>query len=344
MNKKKTVMSVIIRQEGSAPRKTGTRCLILEDKTLIGTIGGGLLEYQVIEKAGEVFKTGRSDILQFKLSGKDAAESEMLCGGEVDVFLEPVFPKNKTACRVFHAIKDMLHKGYAGTLLTLVKKDLPYDDEDCRILFKQSGDVIGRIGTSEKAIIQKFENQFKIKKPYLMEPDGLFNKHPIFVEPIKPDDVLYIFGAGHVSRTISSIASKAGFKIFVIDDREELVTKDRFPDAGKRISIPFVDAFEQIAINNSSYIVIVTRGHLYDKEVLEAALNTSPAYIGMIGSRKKRGIIYQTLIDKGISNEMLKEVHSPIGLDIGAETPEEIAVSIVAELIKVRSGITAPKP
>jgi len=124
----------------------------------------------------------------------------------------------------------------------------------------------------------------------------------------------------------------------VIDDREEFANPERFPSADEIIVGPFLEAFDRISISSNAYIAIVTRGHLHDRDVLKAALQTDAIYIGMIGSRRKRNIIYQSLMEEGVSEARLKEVHSPIGADIGGETPEEIAISIVAELISERSS------
>jgi xanthine dehydrogenase accessory factor len=151
--------------------------------------------------------------------------------------------------------------------------------------------------------------------------------------------VLYVFGAGHVSRHIVPLAVTVDFKVVVIDDREEFADVCHFPDAKEVRQCLFEGVMESLAVDESSFLVIVTRGHMHDKNVLAQALRSKAGYIGMIGSDRKRKIIYEKLLEEGFTEEDLSRVHSPIGIDIGAETPEEIAISIVGELIKVRAGM-----
>ena len=158
----------------------------------------------------------------------------------------------------------------------------------------------------------------------------------IFVEPILSQPNLYIFGAGHISFAISKIAKIVGFRVVVIDDRAEFANADRFPEADEIFAGDFSEAFSKLTVDRSSYIVIVTRGHQFDAQILELAVETEAHYVGMIGSRKKNEAVFSSLVSKGIAKELLEGVHAPIGLDICAETPEEIAVSIMAEIIKVR--------
>jgi xanthine dehydrogenase accessory factor len=159
------------------------------------------------------------------------------------------------------------------------------------------------------------------------------------VEPILPQPVLYIFGGGHISMALAEAAHKAGFSIGVVDDREQFANRERFPMATE-IYTTFEDAFENIKPNPSKYLVIVTRGHRDDMRVLAWAVGTQPRYIGMIGSKRKVLSVYQALEREGISPEKFESVHAPVGLEIGALTPNEIAISIAAELIAVRRGAT----
>jgi len=168
--------------------------------------------------------------------------------------------------------------------------------------------------------------------------DNEGNRLNIFVEPVISDPVLYVFGGGHISSQIVPLAHRVGFKLVVIDDRPEFSNPQRFPEADDVYNYPFDGVIDRLHVNESSYLVIVTRGHSHDKTVLAQSLRTTAGYIGMIGSRRKNAIIYEKLFEDGFSQKDIDRVHAPIGLEIGAETPEEIAVSIVAELIKVRAG------
>ena len=332
----KVVLARIIRQMGSSPRAVGTKCVVLEDGSMKGTIGGGLLEHQVMERAKKSLKEEKTSIIHFQLTGDELAKSDMLCGGVVDVYLEPVFPGNAVAGEIFKKISNFINEGRKGVLLTLVSDGIKSEDETNRLLIEEDGSKTGEIGTVTEEGKLRLEKFLEIKAPKLTEIEK--GKESIFVEPLRPYDVLYLFGAGHVSTFVAFLASMVGFRVIVIDDRKEFANKERFREADELIVLPFSEVFEKIIISSSSYIAIITRGHIHDLNVLREALKRSSGYIGMIGSKRKREKIYQALMEEGVSDERLKQVHSPIGLDIDAETPEEIAVSIVAELIRVRAS------
>ena len=326
------VLARIIRQDGSTPRGTGTKCLIMQGGTLKGTIGGGLLEYQVLEKAADVLSRGRSATLHFKLTGTRLTHSEMLCGGRADVYLEPLCPENPSTCAVFRKLAALVAGDLCGVLITRISDGLAYDHVAGRLLIGADGTTTGGLdGLDEKDLVQM------LKKPDMAVVTPKGGGPPVFMEPIRPDHTLYLFGAGHVSTQVAPLAKMAAFRVAVIDDRREFACRERFPTVDEIIVAPFTEVFERIAVNLSSYVVIITRGHTHDRDVLLRALEKPGAYIGMIGSRRKRDVIYGSLSEKGISEKQLEQVHSPIGLDIGAQTPEEIAISIVAELIQVRA-------
>jgi xanthine dehydrogenase accessory factor len=160
----------------------------------------------------------------------------------------------------------------------------------------------------------------------------------VFVEPIIAIPTLYLFGGGHVSLQIANVAKMVGFKIVVIDDRPAFANKERFPMADETRVEDMYTVFERLHIDDQSYIVAVTRGHQHDEPVIEQAIKTEARYIGMIGSKRKISRMWKKLIERGADKNRLAQVHAPIGLEIGADTPEEIAVSIVAQLIESRRG------
>jgi xanthine dehydrogenase accessory factor len=161
----------------------------------------------------------------------------------------------------------------------------------------------------------------------------------VFLEPILPEPCLFVFGAGHISLFLAKMGKMVGFKVVIIDDRAEFANPERFPEADEVIAQDLPAAFQRLTANRASYIAIVTRGHLQDETVLEWAVRTDAAYIGMIGSRKKNQTVFSHLQERGIPEKRLKQVHAPIGLNINAKTPEEIAVSIMAEIIKARREV-----
>jgi xanthine dehydrogenase accessory factor len=238
----KAVLATIVSTRGSAPRKEGAKMLVQANGQIVGTVGGGSLEHQVYKEAYNLIQGNESKLAHFELTSEDASGEGMICGGIVDVF----------------------------------------------------------------------------------------------IEPIKPLPVLYIFGGGHISFFLARIGKMLDFHVVVIDDRPEFANAERFPEANQTIAEEMTSVIQRLDINSSSYIVIVTRGHQNDTQALEWAATTPAAYVGMIGSKRKIHTIFSYLKTKGITQEQLDRIHSPIGLPIGAQTPEEIAVSIMAEIIQVR--------
>lgn len=178
----------------------------------------------------------------------------------------------------------------------------------------------------------KFKGPAPVRQVYGLEE--------YMIEPFASRETLYIFGAGHVGYELGLMAPRAEFDTIILDDRATFANPERFPHARQVLVVPdFSTAFESLSVDGHSYIVILTRGHLHDQEVLEQALATDAAYIGMIGSRRKRDQIYGNLKEKGITASRLEDVHSPIGTPIEAETPAEIAVSILGELIHERAAL-----
>jgi xanthine dehydrogenase accessory factor len=166
----------------------------------------------------------------------------------------------------------------------------------------------------------------------------------VFIEPILPPALLYIFGAGHVALNLCKTAANAGFEPIVIDDRTSYATKERFPDAREVHALEFDEAIQRHDPNEGSYIVIVTRGHRDDMRTLRWAVQTRARYVGMIGSRRKVIEIFKVLRQEGLDAHLFERVHAPIGIDIGAVTPEEIAVAITAELIAIRRHASSELP
>jgi len=176
----KVVLASIIKQVGSSPRAIGTKCIVLEDGSIKGTIGGGLLEYQVMERAKESLKEGKSTIIHFKLTGDEVAKSDMLCGGVVDVYLEPLFPENAVARDIFKRISSFINEGRKGLLLTLVSDGIKSEDETNRLLIEEDGSTMGEIGTVSEEGKLRLTKFLEIKTPELTEIEK--GKESVFVQ------------------------------------------------------------------------------------------------------------------------------------------------------------------
>jgi xanthine dehydrogenase accessory factor len=334
-----SVLATIIKQAGPSPRGIGAKCLLTEGGVLFGTVGGGRLEAEVLAKAPDVLESNLPELLSFHLKGTDVEDTDMLCGGDVEVFLEPVSPEEPDVLPMFGEVIKAHKRGGAGLLATIV--DPGRRQSGRRLFLKNDGTQIGGIAFSEetkRTLRNRMDGLLRRRLPETLTLTEGERTLDIFVEPIVSGSVLYVFGGGHVSQQIVPLAARVGFEVVVIDDREDVSDARLFPEAGRVLLHRFEDVMEDLPIDAFSYLVIVTRGHSHDKEVLSQALKTDARYVGMIGSRRKRDIIYQKLLEEGLSQDDLARVHSPIGLTIGAETPEEIAVSVVAELIQVRAG------
>jgi xanthine dehydrogenase accessory factor len=328
------VLATVIGHSGSTPRSVGTQMVVRPDGRIIGTIGGGLVEFHAQKLAREVFKTGKALTETVEFSGADAAATDqMICGGRMELLLELITadPEN------LKELKDLiaaLQKGHRGFLVKLLDTNVEGVRRMEWCLVHNDSVTLGPVPCPDLLINYLTGEAAQAKQPVAVTMEG----KRYFVEPTVLPGTVYLFGAGHVSRPVAELASLVDFRTVVLDDRAEFANAERFPRAEQlKVTASFSHSFEGLEIDRDSYVVILTRGHLHDKTVLELALKSSAGYIGMIGSRRKRDLIYQELLTKGFSPADLERVHAPIGLAIGAETPEEIAVSIVAELIQARA-------
>ncbi|UCF36631.1 MAG: XdhC family protein [Acidobacteriota bacterium] len=241
---RRAALATIVRRVGSAPRKDAARMLILDDGSSVGSVGGGCVEAQIWQEAHEVMETGQPRFVSYELNEDDAENEGLICGGRVDIFLEPIMS----------------------------------------------------------------------------------------------DPNLTILGAGHLGKATAELAVNVGFNVTVIDDRASFASAERFPDGTRVLVREFAQGLSDLELGSNSFILIVTRGHKHDLIATETAIQTPARYVGLVGSRRKIKLIVETLIEKGFTPQHFKNLFAPIGLEIGSETPEEIAVSVVAELIAIRKG------
>jgi xanthine dehydrogenase accessory factor len=259
---------------------------------------------------------------------------------------------------IYEEIVKLRQEGRRGAVATIVnvRGSIP-SFETAKMLVRDDGSIVGTIGGGcvEADIWQAAREVMESEKPRTLTFN--LNQDPkydtglvcggtldIFVEPVLPPALLYIFGAGHVSVNLYKVARSAGFDVTVVDDRAAYANRERFPDAKEIIAEDFDQAMARLTPGESAYLVIVTRGHRDDMRVLRWAVQTPARYIGMIGSKRKTIAIFRELTKEGLSTELFERVHAPVGLDIGAITPEEIAVAITAELIAARRRVERDLP
>lgn len=330
------VLATILEKTGSAPRSEGAKMLIKQDLSIEGTIGGGLVEAMVIKAAARTYQDRKFRVEEFMLSNKDAASLGMVCGGDVKILLEYIDWEDEKARGFYEEIFNLHDKKIEFVIITKIPKAGDDNSPESISLEKWVCTETGFYGRESdeilslvKAIKENFY-QLKYKEAYL-------HGGGYFVEPIFNTENVCILGAGHIGKVLAELSKNLGFYVSVVDDRAEFANAQRFNNADEVLVAPgFENITDYVKINAQSFVVIVTRGHSYDKEVLAQMLQTDAKYIGMIGSSNKRNHVYQCLLEEGFSFTDLDRVYSPIGVPIHADTPEEIAVSIAAEMIKVR--------
>jgi xanthine dehydrogenase accessory factor len=337
-------LATVVTRNGSAPRAAGAKMLVRGDGSTAGTVGGGVLEAQVEQLARQVLRSHQAVVQGFAFSGQDAASMDAICGGQVEVLVEWLDAGSPQEASVVKGLRDAVAGHRKAWLVTARPGGEPTTSH---ALVHPDGSVTGRLPewVDQAAVVALATGGPSVgvtvgsplKAPQWVEA----GPGRLMVEPLDIAGTVFIFGAGHVSRSLAEFTKAVGFWTVVLDDRAEYASRPRFPTADELVVLEsFSDSFGKIEVEPDSYIVIVTRGHLHDRIVLAQALKTRAGYIGMIGSRRKCGLIFDELRKEGFSEADIQRVHAPIGLPIQAETPEEIGISIVAEMIQVRNLLT----
>lgn len=327
-------LATVISRSGSGPREAGAAIAVTRNGKTLGTVGGGILEANVLEMARAAIRNGRGECRTFLLADKEASENGMICGGQVEILADFMDCGNPANLQIIEELLQQAKKGSSCWLVRSIRREEKTGGMETGIgLLSETGCNSGSLHTAQLDMDSLL--RCRINEPSLITCGDT----RYFIRQIDIPETVFIFGAGHIGQELAAVCNFAGFRTVVVDDRHEFANEERFPAADEIIVLnSFDDCSSGLTVNPSACVVIVTRGHAYDQNVLSWALTTSAGYVGMIASRRKRDIIFQALREKGVSGEVLADVHSPIGLDIGAQTPAEIAVSIVAELIAVRSG------
>ncbi|HWQ73966.1 MAG TPA: XdhC/CoxI family protein [Syntrophomonas sp.] len=322
------VLLTVISREGSTPRLPGSRMVLSGNGILAGTIGGGIVEAQALDTARKTLQDKINRILYFSSLDNGLATVDMICGGSLHILLE-FLGRNHYNLELFQWIKQCHEQRKKLYIFTPLPDHRGHSEP--KFCLGEDGTVYGQPAFTE---IPDLVRETDWTKNQVIHMNG----KEYMVEFYPPEETLYIFGAGHVAVEVCSLAVYLGFEVLVLDDRREYLNRERFPAAHQLIfTQSFEDCFQELKIDDNSMLLIVTRGHRHDAEVLEQALHTDAFYIGMIGSKNKRDTLYRNLVMKGYDREGLEQVNCPVGIAIGADTPEEIAISISAQLIQARA-------
>ncbi len=306
---KSAMLLTIIERDGSAPRGVGTSMVLSSDGEQTGTIGGGAVEYQARTDALDGCKSGAREYL---LYADEANGVGMVCGGRVRVLL-----------RCFSGVDGLAVVDRALCMLA--------DGEEAYLATAICGENVNKteVLTKKQAGQRPEISEHLGEKPVLTEDDT-----QLFIEPLHGAPRVVVFGGGHVSQKMVPLLSFIDYRVWVLEDREEFAKKALFPTAERVLHIPFDKAEAELGITSRDHVIVLTRGHQSDFKILRWILHTKADYIGCIGSKTKVKLTREKLLSEGFTQAELNRLHSPIGLQIGAETPAEIAISVAAELIQ----------
>lgn len=295
------VIATVVNVQGSAPRPVGARLAVNRDGDMAGSVSGGCVESAVVIAALEVMDAGVGRLEHFGISDEMAWDVGLSCGGMIDVWIEPL--------KANAAIDEARARQKAGESVALIT---PVN------------------GSGQHRVL----TDFPWDHSGIVELDGA----EVYVEIFRTVKQLVIFGAVHTAQPLSRYAQDLGFDVVIVDARKALATKDRFPNVERILTVWPDDAYEQLTITESTWIAILSHDPKFDEPAILGALNTNAAYIGTVGSRKTNEDRRQRLREAGVSEAQLARLHGPIGLNIGGKTPEEMAVSILAEMIAIEHG------
>lgn len=343
------VLATVIRTRGSTPREVGAKMVVPLEGQPFGTIGGGCGEGEVLRKSYLLFQTPESPrVVEVDLTGDFNQDEIQICGGLMDVVLDLWKPDQDR--ELAHTLAEAARQLRPAALVTFIDPwpsgMLPAGSKSCLAL-SQNEVVLTPPLPLDAESLRPFTLSLSEGRPRLfcLSPEGRPVEEAVvqnqgwpqvFVDVLPGTQTLVIVGAGHIAQPLCEIGHLLGFRTVVVDDRWAFANRERFPHAHDIRVGHFIRVLEELEIDEQTFVVVVTRGHNWDEASVRAVLRRGPAYIGMIGSKRRVKATLERLADHGYKAEDLQRIHAPIGLDLGAETPAEIAVAIAAEMIRVR--------
>lgn len=332
------IYTALVETRGSTPQKAGAVMLVYPDGSQSGTLGGGCVEADVKRQALKLFQTGERQLLTFQLDSDYGWDDGLICGGRMTMLVDPIRAETDTS--YYQSLIQQFEQGAGLTEAVVIEakgdalKDAHPGD---RYLFDHEDSLIATMANIDlsRPVSAHFKPVRSRPRPYVVE--GI--SYLTYLQRCK----LVIVGAGHVGEKVAELAADVGFDLTIVDDRAEYCNAARFPHAQKLVVGEFVDALPSLEIDSNTLCLIVTRGHNHDEESLYHLVQTDASYVGLIGSKRKIKLIFEDLLRRGVSADLLERVYAPIGFDIGSQTVPEIAISMVAELIAHRNlgGIPA---
>jgi len=335
----KIVLATVVHTAGSTPQKPGSSALFGEAGLLAGTVGGGMLEGEVQHIAESVMISGVSDYFYFNLDSAEGGEGA-ICGGEARVLVDA---DPSAHLQALESIENSLSRRQEGFLLTVISRKHDQGRSIRRYFLdgSKTEDLPSGMDPEFKEVVVSHMKQ-AIRYGFSGIDLETIPEHQVkmaFLEHLKPMPQLLIAGGGHIGKALAHLGSLLEFEVTVVDDRPEFASRQHIPDADHLVVKEIGKALIELKPGKDSYIVIVTRGHSFDGEALKACIDCSAAFIGMIGSKHKVGIMKKQFLDEGwATSEQWSSIYTPIGLPIGSKTVQEIAISIAAQLVEVRNS------
>lgn len=323
-------LATVIDARGSVPRHPGAKMLVRGGEVFLGTVGGGKGEAKVIALARECLDGKRPAALTLEFQGTEMEGPEMICGGTSRILIEYIGEREP-----YRIALDRLRQG-ERTLFARIVSGVSGPSVTVSVaLLDEKGSVA--YGALPRKMQGAAERSLDTGKAAFLEEEG------VFFDPVFPEEKLLILGGGYVGQAVAALAARLDFKIIVGDDRKEFSAAGRFPPGVETLCGSYTDIIERFPFDSATYVVMVTRGHLTDLECVRAVLRKKYRYAGFIGSSRKAKLLREQLRNDGFDPEKVDALHAPIGLDIKAETPAELAVSILGELVAVRRNAAVQK-
>ncbi len=329
------VLATVVNTKGSTPQKPGASLLVRGDGSTVGTLGGGCVEGDIWFAAREALREHTGPLFKdYYLNEDIAARDGLVCGGSMFFYIEPFDTPG-----AFTNAADEIEAAYEGgppiAVATVVNASTLRIG--ARMLVREDGTTTGTLGDA-KADAEAIVTAKAVMPMGMSERFVTATGDEVFVAGFTAPATVVLVGGGHVNLQVAKIAEMLGFRVMVTDDRPEFASRERFPMAEATKVAPYDKGLDTFPITPNTAIIVGSRGHQYDDLALEAAARTSASYVGLLGSKRKAIMIYESLLKRGTPIERLREIRSPVGLDLGGRTPEEIAVSIMAEVVAFRYG------
>lgn len=333
----RAVVATLVATRGTTPKREGAKMWVGEDGRVLGSVTiGGCVDARVIEESEEILRDDRARRVSMSLSDEEAWDLGMTCGGVVDLLLEPVTlaGEGDPVVRAYEAVREAVQSGWKAVAAA------PLTGSPARMVVREDGEVAGSLGAEDldREVREAAGEAMAEGRSALRSLGRAEEETEVFLELHAPPTTLLVFGAGNVAIPLVNVAGEVGWRVVVIDNRERFANRERFPGADE-IRVGMVpEIARSLDYTPATAVVVVAHDYKYEVPVLTEVLQGDPAYVGVLGSRDRGEALLDFLADGGVDREALDRIRVPVGLDVGAESAPEIAVSIVAEILAVGRG------